>query len=99
MAAGDGYGRLAGLSMASLCLALLAVGAGPVLAEDWLGDPHLSVIARSADEAARISSVTAPTTDFSAPEPFEANPGGAATVRVTGTADAFSQFGQSRLRG
>lgn len=92
MAAGDGYGRLAGLSMASLCLALLAVGAGPVLAEDWLGDPHLSVIARSADEAARISSVTAPTTDFSAPEPFEANPGGAATVRVTGTADAFSQF-------
>ncbi|MDD8024396.1 MAG: di-heme oxidoredictase family protein, partial [Paracoccaceae bacterium] len=33
-----------------------------------------------ADDAARVAAVTAWTTDFSAPEPFEARPAGAATV-------------------
>jgi CxxC motif-containing protein (DUF1111 family) len=60
-----------------------------VLAQD-LDDRHLPVIPRTADEAARIAEVLAPPTDFLKPEPFEANPGGAATVRDTGTADAFS---------
>ena len=55
-------------------------------------DPHLNAVPRTADEAARISAVIAPTTDFTKAEPFEDNPGGAATVRVIPTADAFSQF-------
>ena len=49
------------------------------------------VISRTAEEAARVAAVTAPTTDFSRPEPFEANPAGAATVRARSDADAFSQ--------
>ncbi len=40
---------------------------------------------------ARIAAVTRATTDFSKPEPFEAKPGGAATVRARDTTDAFSQ--------
>lgn len=56
-----------------------------------LGDPHLNVIPRTADEAARIAAVTAPTTDFSAAQKFEENPAGAATVRARSDADAFSQ--------
>jgi len=55
-----------------------------------LGDPHLKFIPRTAEEAARIAAVTAPATDFSQPQPFEGLPGGAATVRVRTTADAFS---------
>lgn len=61
---------------------------GPV----WdLGDQHLNIIPRTADEAARIASVTKVATDFSAPHRFENKPAGAATVRATTTADAFSQ--------
>ncbi len=41
---------------------------------------------------ARIAAAVAPATDFAKPEPFEAKPAGAATVRVRPTADAFSQF-------
>ncbi len=52
--------------------------------------PHLSVIPRTPTEAVRVATVTKPTTDFSAPEPFETNGGGAATVRARGNADAFS---------
>ncbi|MFV0294462.1 MAG: di-heme oxidoredictase family protein [Paracoccus sp. (in: a-proteobacteria)] len=58
----------------------------------WLDEPHLPVIQRTAAETARIASVTAPTTDFSAPEQFEQNPAGAATTRYLSSADAFSQF-------
>nr|WP_232962769.1 di-heme oxidoredictase family protein [Paracoccus tegillarcae] len=60
------------------------------ISDDLAVDPHLAIVPRSEDEVARIRNATEPTTDFSAPEPFEANPGGAATVRATGTADAFS---------
>lgn len=56
-----------------------------------LDDRHLSVIHRTPAEAARIAKVTAPTVDFTKPEPFEASPAGAATVRARNTADAFSQ--------
>jgi CxxC motif-containing protein (DUF1111 family) len=56
-----------------------------------LAEGHLSVIPRSAEEATRIAAVTAAATTFDAPEAFEQNPGGAATVRAMDTADAFSQ--------
>lgn len=46
---------------------------------------------RSADDAARIASVTALPSDFSAPEPYETLPGGAATATRPGpAAKAFS---------
>lgn len=56
-----------------------------------LGDPHLNVIPRTASEAARIASVTAWPTDFTAPQQFEGHPAGQATVRVTPDANAFSK--------
>ncbi|MDB6181917.1 di-heme oxidoredictase family protein [Paracoccus fistulariae] len=56
-----------------------------------LRDPHLDVIPRTAEERDRIATVTTPKPDFSAPWPFEENPGGAQTVRARATADAFSQ--------
>lgn len=56
-----------------------------------LGDPHLDLVPRTPEEAERIAGVTAPTTDFTAPERFESNPGGGATVRARDNADAFSQ--------
>lgn len=77
-------------------LALIVAGAGlaqtplPSAEALHLDDPHLNATARTPDEAARIASVVAPTSDFSAPEPFEVNPGGAATVRARDDADAFS---------
>ncbi len=56
-----------------------------------LGDPHLNIIPRTDEEAARIAAVTALATDFSAPHRFEDKPAGAATVRAMANADAFSQ--------
>lgn len=53
-------------------------------------DPHLPVVARSAEEAARIAKVTAPATDFSTAETFEEMSAGAATVRARMNRDAFS---------
>ncbi len=50
----------------------------------------LQTIPRTAEEAARIATVTAPTTDFSSAEPFEVNSGGGTTVRARNTTDAFS---------
>lgn len=60
-------------------------------ADGALQDLHLNVIPRSASEAARITSATAPTNDFSQAEKFEANQAGAATVRPRNTTNAFSQ--------
>lgn len=68
-----------------LGMAALQGAAGP------LDDPHLAVIPRTAAESARIAAITAPATEFTAAEPFESRPGGAATVRARGNADAFSQ--------
>lgn len=59
---------------------------------DWRTEPHLSIIPRTAAETARIAGVLAPPADFTAPEPFETKPAGAATTRLIPTADAFSQF-------
>jgi CxxC motif-containing protein (DUF1111 family) len=44
-----------------------------------------------AADLARVKSVTAPATDFSKPESFEALPGGAATTKKRPNQDAFSQ--------
>ena len=56
-----------------------------------LRDLHLNIVPRTEDERARIASVTALPTDFSAPWAFEENAGGAQTVRARSTPDAFSQ--------
>lgn len=56
-----------------------------------LGDPHLNVVPRTDAEAARIASVTALATDFTASSRFEELSAGAATVRVRSNSDAFSQ--------
>ncbi|MCB6176746.1 c-type cytochrome [Rhodobacter sp. Har01] len=72
-------------------LPLLLLIAGPVLAQA-LDDPHLAVLPRTKAEAAKVAAVLAAPTGFAAPEAFEAKSAGAATVRDTGTADAFSQF-------
>ncbi len=82
-----------GFAFACLAALSLPLGAESVAGVDLLAaDPHLQALPRTAAEAERIARVTAPTTDFSAPEKFESNPGGGGTVRVLPTADAFSQF-------
>ncbi|MEC7299047.1 MAG: di-heme oxidoredictase family protein [Pseudomonadota bacterium] len=73
-----------------LLAALIAAPLTAAGAQD-LTAPFLKVTPRTADEAARIARVTAPTQDFSAAEKFESNPAGAATVRARTDADAFSQ--------
>ena len=50
----------------------------------------LEPLPRTPAEAARVEAVTAPATDFSAPEPYEARPGGGATVAVPVARRAFS---------
>jgi CxxC motif-containing protein (DUF1111 family) len=75
------------MRLTALFLLTIALPAGA----QTLDDRHLPVIPRTAGEAARIAPVLAPPADFTQPEPFEGMPAGAATVRVTGTADAFSQ--------
>ncbi|MCV6584528.1 MAG: c-type cytochrome [Marinibacterium sp.] len=72
-------------------VALLPSLALAVPLADISGDPHLKTVPRSAAETARIDAVTAPAADFSAPQPFEEMSAGAATVRVTPNANAFSQ--------
>lgn len=68
-------------------IAILIAGAVAAAPED---DPHLRVVPRSPSEAARIADVIRPTSDFTAPEPFEANSGGAATVPARVNEHAFS---------
>ena len=74
-------------------LIALTLAAAPVAAADdgsLAEDPHLAVVARTAAEASRIAAVLASPADFSAPEPFEENAGGAGTTRRSTDADAFS---------
>ncbi|WP_299628122.1 di-heme oxidoredictase family protein [uncultured Tateyamaria sp.] len=56
-----------------------------------LDERHLHISPRTQVETARVASVTAAPTTFDAAQPFEGNAAGAATVRTTGTANAFSQ--------
>ncbi|WP_100369450.1 di-heme oxidoreductase family protein [Yoonia maricola] len=72
-------------------LGIAAVSATGLAHADPYSEPHLDVIPRTAEEAARIAAVTAPPTDFSTASQFEERSAGAATVRVRGNADAFSQ--------
>ncbi len=69
---------------------LFCLTAAPALAQS-LDDRHLPVIPRTPADEAKIAAVLAPPTDFTRPEPFEAKPAGAATVRAITTAGAFSQ--------
>lgn len=66
------------------CLVGSAAFAGP---QD---EPHLNTVPRSPDEVARIDAVLALPKSFDAPERFEERSAGAATVRVTPDANAFS---------
>ncbi len=54
-------------------------------------DVHPGALPRTAAERARIDAVLAAPADFSAPEPFEARPAGAATVAARPGRDAFAQ--------
>lgn len=74
--------------------AFLCLLASPAFAQGMppLDDRHLAVIPRTEAETTRIAGVLAPPEDFSKPEPFEAMPGGAASVRARPNRDAFSQF-------
>lgn len=77
--------RLMPLAMVALTSAGLAQTPAPTLS-----DLHLNITPRTPAEIGRIAEVVAPTDDFTKAEPFEANPGGAATVRARDDADAFS---------
>ena len=70
------------------CLLSSAALAAP---DGALDEPHLNTIPRTEAEVDRIKGVTAAPMDFSAPQAYEQMPGGAATVRDTGDANAFSQ--------
>ncbi len=59
----------------------------------WFAEPHLSILTRTLEEAARVARVTAPTEVFDLPEAFEDNPAGAATVEAREDRDAFAQPG------
>lgn len=65
------------------------------LASQYQAEPHLSPLPRTDAERARIAAVTSPATDFTAPEPFEDLPAGAATVRARTDDEAFSQHSAS----
>ncbi len=80
------------LAMRLTCLATLVLCASGALAAPLdLASSPLHVIARTDAERARIEAVTAPATAFSAPEAFEALPGGAATTDARVNRDIFSQ--------
>lgn len=72
----------------ALILPLLVTPAGA----QTLVDRHLPVIPRTAEETAKVAAILGPPADFTALEPFEAKPAGAATVRARANSDAFSQF-------
>ena len=56
-----------------------------------MDEPHLELIPRTADEAARVAAVTALPEDFAEPSKYEHLSAGAATVRARKNRDAFSQ--------
>ncbi|ABF64934.1 protein of unknown function DUF1111 [Ruegeria sp. TM1040] len=63
----------------------------PAPAAPGLAEPHLSILPRTTHETRRVERVTAPTEDFAAPEAFEENSAGTATLPHTDDRDAFSQ--------
>ncbi len=82
-------------SKSALLIAALVV-AGPSKAElvpSALADPHLTLVARTAEEIERIAKATAPPSDFSTAQSFERLSAGAATVVRRGDEGAFSFAG------
>lgn len=79
---------LAGVAVAS------DASAGEAIPSDILEqpDPHLNQVPRTAAERARILTVVEPTRDFTRPEDYELNMGGAATTQAAVNRDVFSQF-------
>ncbi|MDF0603334.1 di-heme oxidoredictase family protein [Psychromarinibacter sp. C21-152] len=75
---------------ATVLSALAIVTAAPAIPGP-LDEPHLPIVPRTAEEAARIAAVTAPAESFDAPQKYEERSAGAATVRPRNNADAFSQ--------
>ena len=75
----------------SNALAFVALITGSAAIGGPFDEPHLNIVQRTAEEAARIKAVTQLTDDFSKPSKFEELPAGAATVRTRRNADAFSQ--------
>ena len=80
-----GWAGLAAMLIAPFALWADAPATGSV------AEPHLAIVPRTPEEAARVAAVTAPAAGFDAPEAFEANGGGAGTVRARPGSDAFSQ--------
>ncbi|MDO6725866.1 di-heme oxidoredictase family protein [Cognatishimia sp. 1_MG-2023] len=72
------------LCAATLALIASAANSGP------LDEPHLDIIPRTAAEQDRITAATQLATRFDAPQQFEENSAGAATVRARTDANAFS---------
>ncbi|GAA3859204.1 di-heme oxidoredictase family protein [Celeribacter arenosi] len=60
-----------------------------------LDEPHLDIVPRTPEEAARIAAVTAMPVDFTAPAAFEEMSAGAATVRATDVRDVFSHASEN----
>ena len=72
----------------------VAIGASllaGVAAAAPMDEPHLNIVPRTLAETGQIMAATTPATTFSKPQLFEENSAGAATVRDTGDANAFSQ--------
>jgi len=79
------------LGRPALALPFALAGAAAALGVEGWGEPHLSVLPRTSEEAARIAAATAAPSDVSKPQRFEDLPAGAATVRARLGTDAFSQ--------
>ena len=76
-----------------IVIAAAAYGAATLAVwADTIGvlDPHLDAVPRTEAEAARVAAVTAPPTTFDVAQAFEANPGGAASVRRRDDGQALS---------
>ena len=78
--------RSLALQLVAACRALAAV-AGDVAGRPRRPRAH----DLTPEDLARVTAITAPTTDFSKAEPFELMPGGAGTSRKRVNQDAFSQ--------
>jgi CxxC motif-containing protein (DUF1111 family) len=79
--------------MSKYHLTLCSVLLFPTVAQavDLTQEPHLSPVPRTSEEQTRIDAVRATPDDFSAPQPFEALPAGAATVPVLDGTAIFAQ--------
>ena len=89
-----GFRRFSLFLLAGFALAPGARADTPELPE-LLFEPLLEVQPRTPEEAARVAAVTEATGDFTKPERFEQNPGGATTTRARSDADAFSQSSEN----